>query len=264
MKRAVRRLRSATIDYYDSQSGKRISWSQGVQRHGIWLSNKTKNKMLEADLAAAHKASGDASAVAKQLAELTTVQLGESMEAFTSLVKGFAGGRYSDILRGSGSEDKTPRAAALFAMVQAGDEVNAAFKLGASGVCIDVQGRGSLQKSKALIQQARALKLDVRCNLLDCFDYRSRNSTSQVLDLGILVGELSDVDAGTIILHDCDHETDIEMKKDSLMAIHDELIGIDCVGVPIKQRTGYYSFDAALEQWVSEELDTRHRLVFFD
>jgi len=226
MKRALRKLASATVDFYDSQSGKRISWSQGVQRHGILLSNK-------------HKPAD---------AQLSTIQLGESMEAFTALqLKGV-----------------TPRAAALFAVVQAGDEVNAALKLGASGVCINLHGRGNRQKSMALIQLARSLKLDVRCNLLNCFDYRSSNANSQVLDLGILVGELADVDSSTIVLHDGDAEIDIDAKKDALQLIHDELIGIDCVGVPIKQRFGYYSPNAELEQWVADELDIRHRLVFYE
>jgi hypothetical protein len=141
-----------------------------------------------------------------------------------------------------------------------------ALKAGAEGISVDVQGRQSFSTTqKSVIQHARALNMDVHCNLTSsCFDWRGADNThNDILDLTILVGDVADCDCTLIILHEDAQGVDIESKKETLQAINDEVLGVDCVGAPIKQRFGFSSRDASLEQWCAEVLHTKQRLKIF-
>ena len=249
MQRALRRtLRgrsarlSTAVDYYDSQSGARIAFCQGVQTHGVVLVGKGEGK-------------GKGLLIPSGLASL---QLGNSPKEFATLLP--AAPRSCPLfakLSSSGSSSDDSAGAALAALAPV-----------AQGVVLDLVGRNAFAQLKPQIQRARQLKLAVRCNLHSCLDWAwdASNAHGHVLALSTLVGELADLDVGFIILHDpatdqSEGEAEGEEKEELLRQICDEVFGVDCVGVPVKQRFGFHSStDARLDAWVQDELDSRNRL----
>jgi len=212
-----------TVEFYDSQSGKNVLFTQQEQTHGVFVGKLFPNNM-----------------------KATTLQLGESIKAFEELQ-----------LKGVPASFREE----LFAQVQSIEDVSAAAKLSAKGVCVSVSSlnQHEFDKKKGWIQLARRLNLAVRCNLLE-IDWAGEGSISKVLNLGALVGNLSDLDVEVMILHDSVMTEDVETRKESLQNVIDEINGIDCVGVPMKNRFGFYSKDSSLDSWVREEFNTIHRI----
>ena len=213
---------SKVVEFYDSQSGKNVLFTQQEQTHGVFV-----GKLFPKNITA------------------TTMQLGESIKAFEELQ-----------LKGVPASFREE----LFAQVQSIEDVSAAAKFSAKGVCVSVSlNQQEFDKKKGWIQLARRLNLAVRCNLLE-IDWAGEGSISKVLKLGALVGNLSDLDVDVMILHDSVMTEDVETRKESLQCVLDEINGIDCVGVPMKNRFGFYSKDSSLDSWVREEFNTIHRI----
>ena len=225
-----RRLMSTvgSLDFFDSQSGQHVRILQGVQRHAVF-----RQKVVASP-------------------SFASVQLGETTSAFEAMLPTISG-------------SKTCK---YYAAVESAGEVDKVRKL-AKGVTLQVSGLAGFSKAKEVIVRARAEKLDCRCNLIDCFNFRDSQSTQKnALALSTLVGDLTDLDVGVIMLHVDDAATNgssnEEGTREALQVIADEVYGLDCVGVPLRARFGVYSANKGLVEWCEQELDTRNSLEVFD
>ena len=221
----LRRRFSTTLEFFDSQSGQHVRILQGVQRHAVF-----RRKFVASPTSFA------------------TVQLGETTSAFEPILTGINGsvGKYFSAVESAGDVDKVRKLA--------------------KGVTLQVNGLAGFSKVKEVIVRARAEKLDCHCNLIDCFNFRDSQSTEKnALALSTLVGDLTDLDVGVILLHvDVDDASNEEGTRDALQIISDEVYGLDCVGVPLRARFGIYSANKGLEEWCQQELDSRNSLQIFD
>lgn len=129
--------------------------------------------------------------------------------------------------------------------------------------CSDMASFNSLNM-KDLVLLAKSYDLHVRLNV-SCVDVGHTDDLQRdVYDMASYIGVLADLDVNCIMAIDNSmlpsgqHMYD---RCDALLQITDEVYGLDCVGLPLMQRFGYFSPFAEMQAYALEELNVKNSLI---